>query len=564
MAAYTPNAGAKEVFRTGKLWKEPPSGASMMRGWKKRWFVLEKDSAGIPCLRYYSNEGLTHEKGTILISEMSGARAIDNPPPDDHRPKGGLVFELTAAQLKKDRTERRYMLVTSSDVDRRGWLEAIKAHFTEEQLSKCSDVFPTRKSGAEGGGGGGASAGSSKDGAMRRETILKEQKNYTLKTADQRKGEMAYQVFDALDEDHFFLYYRSTALRKTVVALRRGDYSTNSEDPSQPPEIALFDWREKSFYIQNISTGSYWAAPLSTSPSQEISGADDEEIATMNGKLVLMSGGGVGMVNIIAAVLRVQAFIFARKAKTIASKQRATVMSLIQNVEEVIAEAGAASSADGSSSGDVNSQISLIIDNGVDLVQEATAGYTGDTHGRSVDGNIAANCGEAMPALIMAGISGSGLVKAPDEAQEIAEILEYVGKLKGVAGASDPTTGSPVVISARRGLRERCNEQEIQKADAVRETFTESGGWVFKTIRALFGITPKDFIGSIQSGLTIIGSGAGRSGAFFFITHDKKYILKSVSKVKTQNISCFTLIPHRLHANRCASKSNLPRWRVIY
>ena len=77
-------------------------------------------------------------------------------------------------------------------------------------------------------------------------------------------------------------------------------------------------------------------------------------------------------------------------------------------------------------------------------MQEATVGYTGDTHGRSVDGNIAANCGEAMPALIMAGISVVGLWKAPDEAQEIAEILEFVGKLKGVAGASDLTTGSPV------------------------------------------------------------------------------------------------------------------------
>ena len=93
------------------------------------------------------------------------------------------------------------MLVTSSDEDRRGWLEAIKAHFGRTTF-KCSDVFPKGKVGRRVGVEAEISR-ASKDGAMRRETILKEQKNYTLKTADQRKGEMAYQVFDALDEDHF-------------------------------------------------------------------------------------------------------------------------------------------------------------------------------------------------------------------------------------------------------------------------------------------------------------------------------------------------------------------------
>ena len=60
---------------------------------------------------------------------------------------------------------------------------------------------------------------------------------------------------------------------------------------------------------------------------------------------------------------------------------------------------------------------------------------------------------------------------------------------------------------------------------------------MFKTIRQAFGIDAKAFVDSIRSGLNVIGSGAGRSGAYFFITHDKKLLLKSVSKVEWQSTS---------------------------
>ena len=464
------------------------------------------------------------------------------------------VTPASRAHWESNRTDRRYMLVTSSEVDRRGWLDAIKALFSEEQLKTCtwgkkrfsaqdldeSELYLS----SEGVSGSGSSASDVHSRAapsrMKRESIVTLQQDYVALHAGERRVDIANQIFVSLSDDDFFLYKRATALREAAVALNRGDYSVSSEqagkctiDPSlYPAEVSLYDWRACTFYVQNVLTGAYRNSAL----PDRLSTLEEEAVEhplTMNEALIEWSEakGGPGMVAVLAATLRIQTFRYSRRARKIAAVEREVVKAHLLEAEEIIENA--ASSADATAPNEnVNAQIDLIISHGIDLVKDAAG--AGNSGGRSADDNNLNNSEESTPALIMAGISGSVLVRAPDDSKEMAEVFGCMSKLTPQTangkGTDADQSGTPEVVISRRQLRLRCNEQEIQSLG--KEKFNEFGGWIFKAIRSLFMVTPKSFVDSIQSGLTVIGSGAGRSGAFFFITHDKKFILKSVSKVR--------------------------------
>jgi hypothetical protein len=393
---------------------------------------------------------------------------------------------------------------------------------------------------------------------MRRQSIVTQQQNYVALSAVERRLDIANQIFLSLSDDDFFLYKRAAALREATVALKRGDYSASSGQS----EVKLYDWRDCSFYIQNVLNGTYRNSVipdrLSTLEEEAV-----EDQMTMNEALTERSEaeGRPSMAAILAAILRIQAYQYTWRARKIASVEREIVKSHLLEVEEIIETV--ASSADATApTENVNVQIDLIISHGIDLVKDAAS--AGNSGGRSADNNILNNSEEATPALIMAGISGSVLVRAPDDSKEMTEIFGCMSKLTSQTaigkGADADSAGTPDMIISRRQVRLRCNEQEIQALG--KETFNEFGGWIFKAIRSLFMVTPKSFVDSIQSGLTVIGSGAGRSGAFFFITHDKKFILKSVSKVESQLL--MTLLPSYLAHVKDFPDTLLTRYYGLY
>ena len=275
-------------------------------------------------------------------------------------------------------------------------------------------------------------------------------------------------------------------------------------------EITLFDWRLGTYYKQDLLAGTY---RMSTTILGEV-----EKDATVN--VALIERGESSMVSNIASVLRIQACHYQRRMRNIASRQRRAVQNVVQQVEEVLKGAAGEGAAD--IVDNVNNQIDVLIAQGIDHVHDITRGVTGPVFYDFSDGNISTNTAEAVPDLIIAGIHESTVIKKSwDECPKLSKLLARGTNLYSAEYKND--------------LRQMCTEVETQNGS--KEKFSELAGRMFKTIRQAFGIDAKAFVDSIRSGLNVIGSGAGRSGAYFFITHDKKLLLKSVSKVEWQSTS---------------------------
>lgn len=91
---------------------------------------------------------------------------------------------------------------------------------------------------------------------------------------------------------------------------------------------------------------------------------------------------------------------------------------------------------------------------------------------------------------------------------------------------------------------------EIERFDQVYSWFITKNVHVYRTLRMLFQVDPADYMLSIcgNDALRELSS-PGKSGSFFYLTNDDRYMIKTMKKAEVK-VRLFFPIPNTVHYNQ--------------